>query len=188
MICGITFATQITLLRIMLTPYVVMTILSGQWVLALILSLIAALTDLLDGYYARRYGQETEFGKMMDPVADKIFIFATLWALHVVVGHKIVPIWFMIVLCIKELLLMCGALFLIRSKHGVLSPSMYAKCVTASLMISIMYLILVHCSFAPSYLHDDNMAQIFKIFTLCIVGIFIDYGYKVYKIVQGTEK
>ena len=186
MVLSITFATQITLLRILLTPCVVMAIFNNQWVFAFVLSIGAAITDLLDGYYARHYNQETELGKMMDPVADKIFIFMTLWALHVVVGKSIVPTWFMIVLCVKELLLVAGAYFLIRNKYGVMSPSIYSKWVTALLMVSIVYLILIHCYFAPIYLHDDHMVHIFKFFTLCIVGIFCDYGYKVYKLLQES--
>jgi len=185
MVFGITFATQITLLRIMLTPCVVMAIFSHQWVLAFVLSIAAAVSDLLDGYYARYYNQETEFGKIMDPVADKIFIFTTLWALHVVVGQNIVPTWFMVILSIKEILLICGAIFLIKNNYNVMSPSIYSKWVTAALMISIVYLILVHCDFAPVYLHDDHMIQLFKFFTLCIVGIFVDYGYKIYTLLQG---
>ena len=163
MILSINFATKITLLRILLTPYIVMTILHHQWQIAFLLCSIAAFTDYLDGYCARRYGQETEFGKMMDPVADKIFIFATLWALHVALGNNIIPTWFMIILAVKELLLICGALFLIKNKYGVLSPSIYAKWVTALLMILIVGLLLAHCFAVSLHIHDNYMTAVFRL-------------------------
>ena len=182
MIFCINFATKITLLRILLTPYIVMTILNNQWQIAFLLCSIAAFTDYLDGYYARRYGQETEFGKMMDPVADKIFVFATLWALHVALGNKIIPTWFMMIVAVKELLLICGALFLIQRGQGVLSPSIYAKWVTALLMILIVGLLLAYSFGVSLYIDDNYMAAIFTLFALSTLGICIDYGYKFYKL------
>lgn len=175
-------AVAITLLRIFLTPVIVGFILYHQWMPALWLTGIAALTDFLDGYYARRYQQETEFGKILDPVADKIFIFFVLAALYYALGTACIPSWFMIVFIAKELLLVCGALFLMYQNIGIISPSFISKIITALLMFFLMYVLAVHCFLFKNYVSCVSVGYIFQFFTIALVIICIDYGYKIYKL------
>lgn len=177
---------QITLLRIFLTPCVVVAIFYNQWMCALVLAMIAALTDFFDGYVARKYNQETELGKLMDPVADKIFIFFTLCALYAALGHKVIPSWFLMIVFAKEFLLLCGAILLAWRKFYMMSPSLFSKIVTAVLMLFILYIILVHSGAVSPYVLDGTMHGIFQFLAIATVGICVDYGYKVYKILQGS--
>src|SRR5213596_1713892 len=76
-----TLPNIITLARISLTPVIaLLPFIQGYWpkVIAFVVFLIAAFSDLLDGYLARRYGTTSELGILLDPIADKLLLFATL--------------------------------------------------------------------------------------------------------------
>lgn len=186
MMYTINFAMQITLLRIFLTPCVIAAIFYDQWMCALVLAMIAALTDFFDGYVARKYHQETELGKLMDPVADKVFIFFTLCALYGALGNNVVPSWFVTIIFAKEFLLFCGACLLAWRKFFIMSPSLFSKIVTAVLMLFILYIILVHSGAVSPYFSDGMTHVTFQCLAIATLGICVDYGYKVYKILQGS--
>jgi cardiolipin synthase len=188
MMYTINFAMQITLLRILLTPCVIAAIFYDQWMCALVLAMIAAATDFFDGYVARKYNQETQLGKLMDPVADKVFIFFILYALYGALGENVIPSWFVMILFTKELLLLCGACLLAWHKFFTMSPSLFSKFVTAVLMLFILYIILVHSQAVSPYFSDGTTHGIFQCLAIATVGICVDYGYKVYKILVSTQQ
>ncbi len=78
------------------------------------LALLAALTDLLDGYLARRWNQITDFGALMDPLADKVFITATM---VIAVYYQLIPAWIVILVLSREF--MVTGLRTMAAKHGV---------------------------------------------------------------------
>ena len=91
----------LTLMRIFLVPLLVVVIVTKYSnVLAVVIFLIAALTDLLDGYIARFLGQITTLGKLLDPLADKLLISAALISL-VQIGRA--PAWMVVVIVGREL-------------------------------------------------------------------------------------
>ncbi len=93
-------ANALSFFRILIALPVVGAILTGQVTLALILFLLGALSDLIDGKVAREKGEEGSFGKLLDPFADKVLVISTLIAL-VEAGHvKSLPV---ILLTIREL-------------------------------------------------------------------------------------
>ncbi len=76
-----TLPNMITLARICLTPVIaLLPFIEGYWpkVIAFIIFLIAAFSDILDGWLARRYNTVSDLGKLLDPIADKLLLFATL--------------------------------------------------------------------------------------------------------------
>ncbi len=73
-----TVPNMLTLSRVAIIPVFVVSMVMGWRVAALVLFSVASLTDMLDGYLARRMGQVTKFGKFMDPLADKLLVFAAL--------------------------------------------------------------------------------------------------------------
>jgi CDP-diacylglycerol--glycerol-3-phosphate 3-phosphatidyltransferase len=86
---------------------------------ALLILALAALTDRLDGLLARRYGQETEWGRVLDPLADKIGV-AALGLVLLVFG--LIPLWFVVVLLGRDLLILAGGIIL-RTRTGRVVPS-----------------------------------------------------------------
>lgn len=90
----------------------------GNEILALIIFLIAALTDMLDGYLARKWSQITTLGMLLDPIADKLLISATLIAL---VEMKAVPVWMVILIIGRDFAI--SGLRSIALSEGYLIPA-----------------------------------------------------------------
>jgi CDP-diacylglycerol---glycerol-3-phosphate 3-phosphatidyltransferase len=133
----------LTVLRIMLVPVVVVALLgntpSGD-VLAAVVFALASLTDFVDGRLARARGSITTFGKLMDPLADKLLIIAALLSL-VSLGR--LEAWVAMVIITRELavtMLRLGA-----TQAGVVIPaSMFGKVKTCMQIAAILALIAVH--------------------------------------------
>lgn len=171
----ITISTWLTVSRIFLAPFVMAAIYCKMWLVASSLFVLAGATDFLDGYYARLYQQETEFGKALDPVADKILIFSTLWALYKVSEQSLLPAWFIYLIIAKDLILLLGAYFLIvQKKRAVFSPSWLAKLTTALCMVFVVYLMLIHYGWMSSLYVDACII----FFTVATILITFDYSYK----------
>jgi cardiolipin synthase len=97
----------ITTLRVLLVPVIVLAVVHNDWHGAAIWFAIAAFTDFLDGYSARRFELTSTAGQFFDPIADKILLVAATLACAYV--HRI-PIWFVIVVAGRDVLLIIGAL------------------------------------------------------------------------------
>ena len=87
--------------RIWTIPNVLIVV--GDYVAALILLILASLTDLLDGYLARRLGQVTRLGQLLDPAADRLYIFAALLGLA---ANQLVPWWIVVVIVARDVFLL----------------------------------------------------------------------------------
>ena len=73
-----TIPNILSMLRLALVPVFLVFIVQGDYVVSLVVLIVASLTDLLDGYLARRLGQVTRLGQLLDPAADRLYIFAAL--------------------------------------------------------------------------------------------------------------
>ena len=80
-----------SILRIILIIPVVYLLIAGETQIAVIIGVIAAITDFLDGFFARKLNQITELGKILDPVADKLFLGAIALTIMLL---DIIPFWF----------------------------------------------------------------------------------------------
>src|SRR5579863_5772212 len=91
----ITTATMFTIARILLTPIIVYLMIAQCWRSASLFFIIAALTDVIDGFLARHFNQKTFLGACLDPVADKIFLFSCFFTLFFInSAFFYVPAWF----------------------------------------------------------------------------------------------
>jgi len=110
----LTTSNIITTLRIFLAPVVVVGMYRSCWVFSFFIFVLAAATDLLDGYLARLLNEQTHFGRMLDPVADKIFLISSFYSLSFInTPSFIVPAWFVGLILVREVLILLGSLFLI---------------------------------------------------------------------------
>lgn len=105
---------------------------------------ITALTDMLDGKIARKYGLVTNFGKFMDPLADKFMVFAALLTITVKSGGILqqVLIWASAIVFLRELGVTSIRLVCANSEVGVVAASWFGKCKTVTQIAAILILIL----------------------------------------------
>ncbi len=103
----------LTMLRMALIPVFVWLIFSGRMMAALAVFLFASFTDVLDGYIARHWNLITDFGKLMDPLADKLMVLACMISLAL---KGIAPWAAIAVLLLKEGLMVAGGVVLLRRK------------------------------------------------------------------------
>lgn len=137
---------KLTLLRMVLVPvFILFTILDHFWtrIFALLIFIAAGVTDWVDGYLARKYGEVTTFGKFMDPLADKMMISAAFIS-FVEMGEIHVPAW-MVVLIISREFLVTGLRLDAASKGLVISAERSGKLKTISQVVSVIAILLILC-------------------------------------------
>ncbi len=133
---------KLTILRMIMIPFFVVFMLfpitggTDKWI-ALALFVIASLTDMLDGHIARKYNLVTNFGKFMDPLADKLLVCSALICL---VDLKRIPSWIVIIIIAREFII--SGFRLIASDNGVvIAASYWGKFKTTFQMLMICLMI-----------------------------------------------
>jgi CDP-diacylglycerol--glycerol-3-phosphate 3-phosphatidyltransferase len=152
---------QLTVARILLTPLFMVLFLSSSQVyreISLAVFLIAALTDWYDGWLARKFNYFTEWGKFMDPLADKILTSSDFVAFAI---DNVLPAWMVIIILVRDFSV---TIFRGIAEHkGYSFPtSLYAKWKTFLQMIFLYYLLFVYVLSANQYLHD-RFSSLFSI-------------------------
>ncbi len=133
---------KLTVLRIIMTPIFLVTLMlefPHHYLVALVLFAAASITDLIDGKMARKYNLITDFGKFLDPLADKMLTTAAFLAfIELKIGTGIV--WITFIILIREFLI--TSLRLISSGKGVvIAANMWGKCKTVAQMVSVVYIL-----------------------------------------------
>ena len=124
----------LTIIRFLLIPFIVFFIFTEQFIMAFIFFTISGITDVADGFIARKFNLITNFGKLMDPLADKLTQIATLTSLVIV---NIIPLWILIIVLVKEFIMIVGASFL-YGKDVVVYSRWYGKLATVLFYIAIV--------------------------------------------------
>ena len=153
-------ANVVTIVRILLVPIFVVVLLSPwpdymnfwpeanlykPWVAALVFLLIS-LTDKVDGYLARSRGEVTDFGKFIDPLADKILVVAALLAL---IELRCLPSWPVLIIITREFVV-SGLRMYAASRNLVIAASNLGKAKTVSQIAAILLFIIKGSSLIPS--------------------------------------
>ena len=140
-----TLPNILTLARICLTPVIaLLPFIQGYWpkVIALVIFLAAGASDIVDGYLARRYKQVSELGQLLDPIADKLILFATLVPIFWITRHPTIlvdyripwwgslPVWVLLLLVGRELLITAFRFF--AQRRGIVIPAIGAGKVKAA--------------------------------------------------------
>ncbi len=124
----------LTVLRFLLIPIIVIACVQGQYILAIAVLSISGLTDILDGTIARKYNYITDFGKLMDPLADKTTQISLLTTLFI---KGAIPIWILAIVVLKEFCMVSGASFL-YGKELVVSSKWYGKLATVLFYVAMV--------------------------------------------------
>ena len=169
---------KLTTLRVIMIPFFVFFLLwqNGEnrtfRMIALALFIIASLTDLLDGKIARKYNLVANFGKFMDPLADKLLVCSALICL---IELNALPAWMVIVIISREFII--SGFRLIASDNGVvIAASYWGKFKTTFQMVSVVLLILD----IPALAFVTTIC-VWIALVLTIVSL-VDYIYKNHKI------
>jgi len=159
--------TTLTLSRIVLIPFFVLSVYNHPVIGALVFS-IASITDFLDGYLARRSGQVTKFGIIMDPLADKFLVIS---ALIVLVDMERVSAFVAIVLIVRDFLV-TGLRVVALSRDIVIPAEMGGKLKTTAQITAILCLILMGSIFdnLPFDLYDIGMVFIWIALVLSVTS------------------
>ncbi len=159
----LTPSNLLTLTRVLLSPVIVWLLYYAYWQQAFVVFVVAALTDMLDGQLARWFDEQTHLGTLLDPLADKIFLLSSFFALsffHVPFFH--IPGWLLVILIGREVVMICGSAFLIKKDQvALVKPLWWGKMSTFIQIVFICWLFV--CYFAgwhPYLLHRIGLALV----------------------------
>ena len=177
---------KLTTFRVILIPFFVFFLLApyfegyGNYI-ALVIFIVASLTDFLDGKIARKYNLVTNFGKFMDPLADKLLVCSALICL---IALDRIPAWIVIVIISREFII--SGFRLVASDNGVvIAASYWGKFKTTFQMLMIIYLV-VDLQFA--YANVVGMVLVYVARALTVISL-VDYIAKNYKVfLEGSSK
>lgn len=168
---------RLTILRMILVPFFVFFMLVSdaivpyeyaKWI-ALVLFCVASITDFLDGYIARKYDLVTNFGKFMDPLADKILTGSAFICL-IVTRPEAMPAWIVIVIIAREFVI--SGFRLVAANNGlVIAASYWGKFKTNFQMFAIILLI---ANLGGSVVHIIEQVLVYIALILTIVSM-VDY-------------
>lgn len=168
----LTLANRLTILRILMTPAITILLLYKHTAAATALFVLAGITDGLDGFVARRQGQRTALGMVLDPLADKLLLMSSLIVLTIL---KELPRWFTIIVVSRDLMLIGGSLILYMFLGKMsMPPSWLGKSTTVFQIATVLLAMLDN--FVPA-LRTAVMPVAF-LTTAFTIGSGLDYVYR----------
>lgn len=180
-----TIPNLLSVLRLALVPVFLYLILTEHPLLAFLVLAVASFTDWLDGYLARRLNQITRLGALLDPAADRLYIFATLIGLAITGA---VPVWLPMVVIGRDALLALAIPVLASRNYGPLPVHFAGKAGTFALLYAFPLLLLADWWTAASFV----ILPIAWAFAIWGVGLYWYAGYlylkQVFEIVKSTPK
>lgn len=129
----------LTIARILIIPIIVFFIITNNYLLAILFLILSGLTDVLDGFIARKFNLISDFGKLVDPLADKLTQVSVLTSLAL---KGILPMWILVIVVIKEFCMIAGASFL-YGKEMVVSSKWYGKFTTVVFYLAIIFSLVI---------------------------------------------
>ena len=162
---------KLTILRVILIPFFLVALMVdgipyGKWI-ALAIFCIASITDALDGKIARKYNLITNFGKFMDPLADKLLVCSAMIAM-IDLGR--IPAWVVIIIIAREFII--SGFRLVASDNGVvIAAGWWGKVKTVVQMIMIIVLI---CDFGGKVVGIIELVLIYAALALTVISL-LDY-------------
>jgi len=177
-------ANQLTFLRVLLVPgfmYLLLSDLSYGQNGALIVFLVASITDFFDGYIARKYDMVTKFGKFMDPLADKLLVTAALIC-FVQMGQ--ISSWVVVIILSREFIV--SIFRAVAAADGIgIAASMWGKYKTVSQMVMIILILLNNRPFDMWHIPMDQIFIVIATALTIISGL--DYILKNKQVLRETK-
>lgn len=136
-----TVPNLLSMLRLALVPVFLLFLLSERYLLAIVMLAAASLTDYLDGYFARKFNQVTRLGQLLDPAADRLYIFSTLIGLSYT---GVVPVWLAVVIIGRDVVLALAYPILATHGYGPLPVHYLGKAGTFALLYAFPLLLMAY--------------------------------------------
>ena len=136
-----TVPNMLSMLRLALVPVFLFFLLNERYLLAIVMLAAASLTDYLDGYFARKFNQVTRLGQLLDPAADRLYIFSTLVGLSIT---GIVPVWLAAVIISRDVVLALAYPVLATHGYGPLPVHYLGKTGTFALLYAFPLLLMAY--------------------------------------------
>ena len=139
----LTAPNQLTLLRMIFLPFIVINVVGHHYIWALVLFVLAGMSDGLDGLLARKLHQQTQLGQYLDPIADKLLM-STMFLVLSIEHRTVVPWKFTVVVFSRDIsiLLVSGVLFMIAGLKDF-RPSIFGKANTCAQVAAIFFALLL---------------------------------------------
>lgn len=166
-------ANILTAIRFVLIPTFVLAYFSNienSFIISIYIFLISGVTDVLDGYIARKFNMITRLGTVLDPLADKLMTMTVLFCLSY---DNIIPMWVFVILLLKELTMIAGGAALWKS-HMVIPSKFYGKAATVLFYASIGLMAV------------DRQIGIYIIYAAIIMA-FVAFGYYLKKYISISK-
>lgn len=166
-------SNNISILRIALSFPLAYFLIQGNTSVVIIIGLLAFISDYLDGYFARSRGEITDFGKVLDPLADKLF-FGTAAVIMIVQG--LIPTYLAVIIVARDILIFLGGIY-VKNKTGVVMASNLVG--KGAVNIAAIVLIGILLNIDGFYTYGSVIAA--SVFVLS----FVIYIYNAYKLLKS---
>ena len=175
-----TIPNLLTILRVLLTPVLVIFLLQDRLIAALVVFIVAGITDGLDGLIARLYRQKSRLGAFLDPLADKLLL-ATTYVLLAV--KNLVPSWLTVIILSRDVLIVLGVFVLFMQDLPVeIRPTIASKLTTCSQILTAV-VTMASAIATPHPLLKSSLFQITAGFTIIS---WAQYMVKGIRLMQGV--
>jgi CDP-diacylglycerol--glycerol-3-phosphate 3-phosphatidyltransferase len=172
---------SMSLLRILMVPILFLLITNfspKNYSILIIVYFFTVLLDFTDGFIARKFGQETELGKILDPLADKLLIVALVVA-FIIKSHF--PIWLAVSIFIRDLCILLGSIIVYKKSHSVKPSIIIGKVTFAGMSVLILFYVID--------LNPSVDLEILKKYAIALVFSFLLWSfeeyYKIYKDIKN---
>lgn len=177
-------SNQLTVLRLVFIPFVILAVLYNQYRAAFVLVMIAGVTDGMDGLLARRLGQQTTLGRYLDPIADKLLLNSAFLALGAV--HEI-PLWVVILVLSRDVIIVTTAAVIVLASgmNRLFPPSISGKASTLAQVATVL-LTLFAALFPAPLLIGLQQAGVYATALLTLVS-GLQYAWRTADRLRATE-
>lgn len=174
----------LTIVRFFLVPVFILVYTGGDAaasrISAALIFLVASVTDVLDGYIARKYNLVTDFGKLADPVADKLMQLSAIGCLAI---NNRISMWILVLFIFKEIIMILGGINLLKDKF-VVQSKWSGKIATVVLFICVMVILATDEAAFPKYYATILMCCSI----IATIIAFFDYAQMYLKIKENMSK
>ena len=148
---------------------------------ALVVFLTAGLTDVIDGFLARKFNWITNLGKILDPLADKLMQCTVLVCM---LTKKLIPVWLVVPFILKEFLMLLGGLLVIKKRRVIVVSNIFGK-----MTVVFFYAAVVFCIAAREFL-EQNPVVLYSVCLLILIAAisaFVNYITTYFKALKKQE-